>query len=72
MNDEPAQYDAEAIIAKSIRDRGDRFTEFQLFMRAQPKAAALNQRVAGYVHQYKNQSTPDQVLSLVGSLMRSI
>lgn len=64
MSDQPEQYDAEAIIAKSIRDRGDMFSEFQLFMRAQPKAAALNQRVAGYVHQYKNQEGPDQVLSL--------
>jgi alkylhydroperoxidase/carboxymuconolactone decarboxylase family protein YurZ len=64
MSDKPESYDAEAIIAKSIRDRGDMFLEFQLFMRAQPKAAALNQRVAGYVHQYKNQEGPDQVLSL--------
>ena len=56
--------DAEAIIAQSIRDRGDMFAEFHLFMRAQPRAAALNQRVAGYVHQYKNQEGPDQVLSL--------
>ncbi len=63
-NNDPDDFDAEAVIAKSIRDRGDMFAEFQLFMRAQPKAAALNQRVAGYVHQYKNQSTPDQVLSL--------
>jgi alkylhydroperoxidase/carboxymuconolactone decarboxylase family protein YurZ len=64
VSDKPEPYDAEAIIAQSIRDRGDMFTEFHLFMRAQPKAAALNQRVAGYVHQYKNQDTPDQVLSL--------
>ena len=64
MSDDKDLYDAEAIIAKSIRDRGDMFAEFQLFMRAQPKAAALNQRVAGYVHQYKNQEGPDQVLSL--------
>ena len=64
MNDDKETYDAEAIIAKSISDRGDMFVEFQLFMRAQPKAAALNQRVAGYVHQYKNQEGPDQVLSL--------
>lgn len=64
MSDDKDLYDAEAIIAKSIRDRGDMFAEFQLFMRAQPKAAALNQRVAGYVHQYKNQEGSDQVLSL--------
>jgi len=64
MNDKPETYDADAIIAQSIANRGDMFAEFQLFMRAQPKAAALNQRVAGYVHQYKNQSTPQQVLSL--------
>lgn len=51
MSEAPDLYDAEAIIAQSIRDRGDVFTEFHLFMRAQPKAAALNQRVAGYVHQ---------------------
>ena len=50
MSDDKETYDAEAIIAKSIRDRGDMFVEFQLFMRAQPKAAVLNQRVAGYVH----------------------
>jgi alkylhydroperoxidase/carboxymuconolactone decarboxylase family protein YurZ len=64
MSDKPGPYDAEAIIAQSIRDRGDMFTEFHLFMRAQPKAAELNQRVAGYVHQYKNHDMPDQVLSL--------
>jgi alkylhydroperoxidase/carboxymuconolactone decarboxylase family protein YurZ len=64
MNDKPEQYNADEIIAKSIRDRGDMFKAFQLFMRAQPKAAALNQRVAGYVHQYKNQEGPDQLLSL--------
>lgn len=64
MADSPEQYDADAVIAQSIANRGDMFAEFQLFMRAQPKAAALNQRVAGYVHQYKNQSTPQQVLSL--------
>jgi alkylhydroperoxidase/carboxymuconolactone decarboxylase family protein YurZ len=64
MSDKPEHYDADDIIAKSIRDRGDMFKEFLLFMRAQPKAAALNQRVAGYVHQYKNQEEPDQALSL--------
>lgn len=64
MSNPSEQYDAEAVIAQSIANRGDMFAEFQLFMRAQPKAAALNQRVAGYVHQYKNQSTPEQVLSL--------
>jgi alkylhydroperoxidase/carboxymuconolactone decarboxylase family protein YurZ len=64
MIDKPKSYDADAIIAQSIANRGDMFSEFQLFMCAQPKAAALNQRVAGYVHQYKNQSTPQQVLSL--------
>ena len=63
-NNKPEVFDAEAIIAQSIRDRGDMFAEFQLFMRALPKAALLNQRVAGYVHQYKNQDAPDQVLSL--------
>ena len=51
MSDKPEPYDAEAVIAQSIANRGDMFAEFQLFMRAQPKAAALNQRVAGYVHQ---------------------
>ena len=63
-NGKAETYDAEAIIAQSIRDRGDMFVEFQLFMRALPKAALLNQKVAGYVHQYKNQDTPDQLLSL--------
>lgn len=62
--DNPEPFDAEAIIAQSIANRGDMFEEFKLFMRALPKAALLNQRVAGYVHQYQNQSTPDQVLSL--------
>ena len=56
-------YDAETIIAQSIANRGDMFEEFKLFMGALPKAALLNQGVAGYVHQYKNQSTPDQILS---------
>ena len=45
-NNKPEQFDAEAIIAQSIRDRGDMFAEFQLFMRALPKAALLNQKVA--------------------------
>jgi len=63
-NKSPEVYDAEAIIAQSIANRGDMFEEFKLFMRALPKAAVLNQGVAGYVHQYKNQSTPDQILSL--------
>jgi alkylhydroperoxidase/carboxymuconolactone decarboxylase family protein YurZ len=64
MANPPEQYDADAVIAQSIANRGDMFSEFLLFMRAQAKAAALNQRVAGYVHQYKSQSTPEQVLSL--------
>lgn len=59
-----APLDPEEIIARAIANRGDIFEEFKIFIREIPRAYAINQRVAGYVHQYKNLSTADQVLSL--------
>lgn len=56
--------DPEEVIARSVANRGDLFEEFKIFIRALPQAAVLNQRVVGYVHQYQNLSTPEQVLSL--------
>jgi alkylhydroperoxidase/carboxymuconolactone decarboxylase family protein YurZ len=68
MNDlhaeEPNAPDPEEIIARVIANRGDIFEEFKLFIRAMPRAYQLNQKVAGYVHQYRTLGTADQVLSL--------
>jgi alkylhydroperoxidase/carboxymuconolactone decarboxylase family protein YurZ len=55
--------DPEEIIARAIANRGDIFEEFKIFIREIPRAYAINQQVAGYVHQYKHSGTADQVLS---------
>ena len=57
-------FDPDEIIRRATARRGDIFPEFQIFIRSIPKAYALNQRCAGYVHQYTELGTPDQVLSL--------
>ena len=57
-------FDADAIIRRATARRGDIFPEFHIFIRSIPKAYALNQRTAGYVHQYSELGTADQVLSL--------
>ncbi len=57
-------FDADEIIKRATARRGDIFPEFQIFIRSIPKAYALNQRAAGYVHQYAELGTKDQVLSL--------
>src|SRR4051812_5873359 len=53
--------DPEEIIARGIANRGEIFEEFKIFIREIPRAYAINQQVAGYVHQYKNTGTADQV-----------
>jgi alkylhydroperoxidase/carboxymuconolactone decarboxylase family protein YurZ len=55
--------DPEEVLARVIANRGDIFEEFKLLIRAMPRAYELNQKVAGYVHQYRTLGTADQVLS---------
>src|SRR4051794_34016506 len=55
--------DPEEIIARAIANRGEIFEEFKIFNREIPRAYDINQKVAGYVHQYRNLGTADQVLS---------
>ena len=63
-NKEPEAIDPEEIIARVIANRGDIFEEFKLLIRAMPRAYELNQKVAGYVHQYRTLGTAEQILSL--------
>lgn len=64
QSEEASAPDPEAIIARVIANRGDIFEEFKLIIRAMPRTYELNQKVAGYVHQYRTLGTTDQVLSL--------
>ena len=54
---------ADAVMKELIADRGDIFDEFHFMARARPATVNLIRRSAGYVHQYENQTTPDQELS---------
>ena len=56
--------DPEEVLARVIANRGDIFEEFKLLIRTMPRAYELNQKVAGYVHQYRTLGTADQLLSL--------
>ena len=52
-----------AVMDRLIADRGDIFDEFHFMARECPRTVNLIRRSAGYVHQYENQTTPDQQLS---------
>jgi alkylhydroperoxidase/carboxymuconolactone decarboxylase family protein YurZ len=56
--------DPEEVLARVLANRGDIFEEFKLLIRTMPRAYQLNQKVAGYVHQYRTLGTDDQLLSL--------
>jgi alkylhydroperoxidase/carboxymuconolactone decarboxylase family protein YurZ len=55
--------DAAAVMKDLIADRGDIFDEFHFMARERPATVNLIRRSAGYVHQYENQTTPQQQLS---------
>lgn len=54
---------ADEIVQRFIRERGDLYEEFHLFAREAPETADFVRRLAGYVHVYENQTTPQQSLS---------
>ncbi|MGZ9080272.1 MAG: carboxymuconolactone decarboxylase family protein [Burkholderiales bacterium] len=54
---------ADDIMQRFVKERGDLFEEFHLFAREAPETVDLVRRTAGYVHFYENQTTPDQNLS---------
>jgi alkylhydroperoxidase/carboxymuconolactone decarboxylase family protein YurZ len=54
---------ADEIMQRFVKERGDLFEEFHLFAREAPETVDLVRRTAGYVHFYENQTTPDQNLS---------
>jgi alkylhydroperoxidase/carboxymuconolactone decarboxylase family protein YurZ len=58
-----AKVDPEELIKRAIAGRGDIYEEFKILARTIPDAYAINQKIAGYVHQYEGVGTDKQVLS---------
>lgn len=63
MENNEGELSPDEVMKRFAAERGDLFEEFHLFAREAPDTLNHVRRLAGYVHFYENQTSPDQNLS---------